>query len=809
VTVVLTAALGIGAASAVFSLVNAVLVRPLPYPAPDRLLLLMTTWRGREPVPGLSAPEFFAWRQTADAVERAAAYRLDGALTLDLDGRVAQVGAGRVSVDFFALFGARTARGRTFTADEDRPRGPAVVVVSYEFWQRRMNAAPDVLGQRLLLDGQPYDVIGVLDSGFDPDPLALSRSLRPELWVPLQLDPESISDAPLLAAARLRSDASLESARAQSGAAAAAIRRALPELMPEEAGLDVQPLHAAAVSEVRPALLILLGAVALVLLIVCVNTAHLLLVRAIARQREMAIRLAAGASRWQIVRQLLIESLVLSLTGGVLGVSFAMLGLRALLVTFAGALPPVVAVGAAASLVDARVLAFAAAVSVVAGVLFGLAPARHVRHVDLEAVLRRSGGSSAAPAGRRLGGVFVVSEMALAVMLGIGAALLVRSFLTLRAVDPGFDGRSVMTMDMPTAAYRAETAEASWRAMSESLRRVAALPGVEGAAVTLTAAPLSGATSFLNMTVPGRSLGGPYFNGGYLGGWQVVSPGYFDVFRIPVVAGRTLAERDVESAAPVVVVNQSMARQLWPDENPIGQYLRIGEGAGSEFEDTTIRQVVGVVGDVRHVGLEWPARPAAYVPLAQLPQNQFSVLLQNGGRATWAVRSRGPIETIAASVQRGLQDAGGAGTVSTVRSMLEVSRTSSIGSEFIATVMVGFGLTAVALAAVGVFGVMAYGVRERTREIGIRVALGASERAVVAMVLARGVGLSGAGIAAGTVAALGFSGMLQGVLYGVAARDWTVFLTTPLALALVAVVAVWLPARGAARLDPIAALKQE
>ena len=414
--------------------------------------------------------------------------------------------------------------------------------------------------------------------------------------------------------------------------------------------------------------------------------------------------------------------------------------------------------------------------------MLGLAPARQVRHVDLEAVLRRSGGSSSPSIGRRLGGAFVVSEMALAVLLVIGAGLLVRSFVALRAVDPGFDGRSVMTMDVPLAGYRAETADAAWRSVSESLRRVATLSGVDGAAVTLTGAPLSGVTSFLNMTVPGRSLGGPSLNGGHLGGWQVVSPAYFDVFRIPVLAGRTLTERDVAPAAPVVVINQAMARQFWPDENPLGRYLRIGEGAGQEFEETTHRQVVGVVGDVRHVGLEWQARPTAYVPLAQVPQNQFSVLLRNGGRATWAIRSRGQLDTLAASVHRDLQDASGVAAVSNVRSMLEVSRASSIGSEFMTTVMMAFGLTAVLLAAIGVFGVMAYGVRERTREIGIRVALGASERTVLTMVLARGLRLSFAGIAAGTVSALGLANALQSVLFGVTARDWAVFLSIPFAL---------------------------
>jgi predicted permease len=807
-TIVLTAALGIGATSAVFSLVNAVLMRPLPYPSPDRLLILMTTWRGRVPVPGLSAPEFFAWRRIADIVESSAAYRLGGTMMLDRDGLMVQIGTGRVSADFFRLFGAQPARGRTFTEEEDRPRGPAVVVLSHEFWQRHMGAASEVVGQGLVLNGQSYEVIGVLDRDFNPGPLAMARSPRPDLWLPLQLDSETISDAPLLAVARLRRDASIDIATAQTEAATAEIRRTLPELMPEPAGLAVAPLHAVIVRDVRAALLLLLVAVALVLLIVCVNITHLLLVRAIARQREMAIRLATGASRWQIVRQLLAESLVVSTIGAVLGVILAFIGLRALLVTFSDALPPIVA-GSVTSLIDSNVIAFAASVTVITGVFFGLAPARQLWLADLEAVLRGSRGSTSGMVGRRLGGIFVVSEMALAVMLVIGAALLVRSFLALRSVDPGFDGRSVMTLDIPIAGYRAETTDAAWRTVNESLRRVAALPGVDGAAATLTSAPLSGATSFLNMTVPGRSLGGPYFNGGYLGGWQVVSPAYFDAYRIPIIAGRTFTDRDVASAAPVVVINQSMARQFWPDENPLGHHLRIGEGAGPEFEETTHRQVIGVVGDVRHVGLQWNARPAAYIPLAQLPQNQFSVLSRGGGSVTLAIRAVGDLDTLALSVQRDLQRASGIETVSNARSMLEVSRTSSIGSEFITTLMVGFGLAAVVLAAMGVFGVMGYGVRERTREIGIRVALGACERTILTMILVRGVRLSVVGIAVGTTAAYGLANTLQSVLYAVTARDYMVFLTIPFALMLVALFAVFLPARSAARLDPIAALKYE
>jgi len=782
--IVLTTALGIGSTSAVFSLVNAVLVQPLSYPTPDRLMLVMATWRGRVPVPGMSAPEFFIWRRTTTAFEASAAYRVGGAMTLSRAGQLEQVNAARVSAGFFALFGARVARGRTFTPEEDRPDGPAVAVVSDGFWRMRMNAAADAVGRRLSLDAQTFEVIGVLAPDFDADALALSRSPQLDVWVPLQLDPASTSDAPFLAAARLRDGTPIDVARAQTEAASLAIRRALPEVMPEEAGLTIEPLHAVIVQEVRPALLLLLGAVALVLLIVCVNVAHLLLVRASSRQREMAIRLATGASRWRVVRQLLVESLLLSLAGGALGVYLAAAGLRTFVGGYADALPPVVA-GTTGMWLDGRVLAFALLTSIVTGVLFGLAPALQSVRVDLEAVLR-NGGQARMTSRRRLGGLFVVSEMALALMLLIGSALLVRSFMALRTVDPGFDGRDVLTMEMPLAGQRFASAAATARIVGESLQRVAAEPGVSAAAAALTGAPLSGVVSFLNVTVPGRSLGGPYFNGGYLSGWQVVSPGYFEALRIPLVAGRTFTAREDAAAAPVVVINERMARQFWPGESALGQYVRIGEGAGPEFEESRPRQIIGVVGDVRHVGLEFAPRPAAYVPLFQVPANQFSVLMKNGGRLTWVVRSHSDLNQLAGPLERDLRDASGGVAVAKVRSIPDLSRTSSASREFSMAVMVAFGLTAMALAALGVFGVMAHTVRERTREIGIRVALGAADRTIRNMVLGRGLRLSLAGIAAGTVASLGLAHLLQGLLFGVTARDWMTFLSMPFVLSIVA-----------------------
>jgi predicted permease len=807
-TVLLTAALGIGVTSAVWSLVNTVLMRSLPYPDPDRIVMLMSTWRGRASIPGVSTPKFFEWRRATDVFQASAAYRLGGVMNLTTPRDPQQVAVGRVSAGFFDLFGARAARGRTFRVDEDRPGGARVVVVSDEFWRRRLGASPDAVGQVVSLDGEGYDIVGVLEAGFDADPLALSLGPRPDLWLPLQLNPAGESDAPFLAAARLRDGTSLELARAQTQAAVAAIRRAFPAVMPDQAGLDVEPLHSVVVRDIRPSLLLLFAAVALVLLIVCANTAHLLLVRASARRREMAIRLASGASRSRIVRQLLTESLALAVPGGVLGVWLALYGLRALVASFAGAMPPVVA-SHAASAIDGRVLAFTLITSLAAGILFGIVPALQASRVDLDAALRGGGPRARPDARRRMRGLLVMSEMALASMLLVSSGLLIRSFMALRDVDPGFETRGVLTMQMAITGPRFATVEATSRIVRDALQHVQTIAGVDAAAATVTGAPLSGITSFLNITIPGRRLDGPYFHGGYLGGWQVVSPRYFDVLDIAVVAGRTFTDADDRTQAPVVVINELMARQFWPGESPLGRYLLIGEGAGPEFEETTPRQIVGIAGDVRHVGLEWPPRPTAYVPLAQLPANQLSVLNRNGGRLTWLVRTqtgpKGPVLV----VERELERASAGVPLAAVRSMQDVSAASTVTTQFTMWLMAVFGVSALALAAIGVFGVMAFTVRQRTREIGIRLALGAAARNVRNMVLLHGMSLSLAGIVSGLAAAAMLTRLLDAVLFGVDPHDWRVFVSMPLLLAGVALVAVWLPARRATIIEPIAALRHD
>ena len=808
-TAVLVLALGIGANTAVFSVVNTVLVKPLPYTDPENIVLLMTTWRGRGSFPAVSAPKLTEWERNTDAFQDVAAYRLGGVMNLTGRDRPEQVSTGQVSASFFRLFGARLASGRGFTAAEDRPNGTRVAVVSHGFWQRQMGAAHDVIGRALALDDDAYTVIGVLEPGFDADSLAAAAGPHADVWVPLQLDPNSDSDAPLLVAARLRAGVTLAVAQAQTDAAAVAVRQRFPAVMPLAAGLTVEPLHSVVVREVRPSLLLLLAAVGFVLLIVCTNTANLLLVRASARRREMAIRLATGASRGRIARQLLTESTLLSVAGGALGFALAHFGLRGLPVLGVVGIPDVVADGAAYT-IDWRVPVFTLILSFASALAFGLVPALQASRVDLHTTLRAgSDRAGAGPGHTRWRAVFVMSQVALALMLLIGSALVARSFINLRGVDPGFDGREILTMQMAVTGRRFATIAGTSQVLRDGLQRVGAMPDVAAAAATLTGAPLAGEMSFLNMTIPGRVLDGPYHGGGYLGGWHLVSPKYFDVLRIPLVAGRMFTERDDRGTLPVVIINAAMARQFWPHESAIGHQLLIGHGAGPDFEEAASRDIVGVVGDVRHVGLEWAPRPTAYVPLTQMADNHAAFFNRVGGRLTWVVRTRNAPGRLAESIRIELQRASGGLPLAGVRSMSDVSSASTARAQFAMWLMALFSGLALLLAAIGVAGVMAFLVRLRTREIGIRVALGAETRRVRNMMLIEGMRPASMGVGIGMALAFALARVMEGFLFGVAPYDVAVFVSMPCLLAAVALAAVWLPVRRAASVDPAMTLRHE
>ena len=557
-------ALGIGANTAIFSVVNAVLLKPLTYPDPDRIVqFLLTSPQGSGP--GASVTKFNIWKQQTQVFQEVAAYDFGGpglggpGLNLTGGAFPEQVQGIHVTKDYFRLFGAEVAAGRTFTAEEDRPNGGHVVVLSNGLWKRRFGGDPGIVGRAISLGNQPYTVVGILASSFATDPPA-------DLWLPFQFDPNSNDQAHyFIAAARLKPGVTLGMANAQMQLAANQFRRRYPGVLGPKDGFGVQKLQYAIVSDVRSSLFVLIGAVGFVLLIACANVANLLLVRASGRRREIAIRAAVGAGRMRIIRQLLTESVLLSLAGGALGLVLGMVGVRALLAINPGNIPRIGEHGAAVTL-DWRVLAFTLAVALLTGILFGLIPALEATRSDLSATLKESGGRTGTSFRQnKARSVLVVSEMALALILLIGAALLIRTFLALRSVDPGFDAHNVLTMQMSLNGPRFEKTAGVAQLARDGVQRIESLPGVEVAGTTCCV-PLEGGFG-LPFTILGRPLtNGPYHGGG---GWMTISPRYFDVFKIPVIRGRTFTLRDHGSAPGVVIINEAMARQYWPKSDPL------------------------------------------------------------------------------------------------------------------------------------------------------------------------------------------------------------------------------------------------
>ncbi len=539
-------ALGIGANTAIFSVIDAVLLKPLPFPQPDRIVVLMNT-APQGSFPAASVPKYNTWRRQTQVLEDISAYDTGGpGLNLGGTGRPEQLKGIHVSYEFFDLFGARAILGRTFTADEDRPRGGFPIVLSNGLWRRRFGADPAIVGKTLTLGGQLYTIVGVLDPNFTFDP-------APDLYLPFQADPNSTNQGHYFrAAARLKPGVSLEKAKAALNIAAEEFKRKYPRVLDAKSSFSVEPLQQLLVSNVRTALYILLGAVACVLLIACANVANLLLARATGRSREIAIRSALGAGRGRIVRQLLTESVLLSLTGGVLGLILGAFGVRALLAVNPGSIPRIGPEASAVTL-DFAVLAFTLGLSIFTGILFGLAPALQASRADLNSVLKESGaraGSSLRKSKTR--GVLVIAEIALALVILIGAGLLLRTFAALRAVDPGFDSHDVLTMETSlTGTHYNRTAEV-YQMSREVLDRIHAIPGVEAAAAS-SYLPLDSGLG-LGFIIAGR----PLTNGPSHGGaaWNYVSPRFFDVFKIPILRGRTFTERDDGGAPGMVVINQ-------------------------------------------------------------------------------------------------------------------------------------------------------------------------------------------------------------------------------------------------------------
>jgi putative ABC transport system permease protein len=796
---ILTLALGIGANTAIFSVVNAVLLQPLSYPNPDRLVELeLSSPQGNGNV--TSIPKFNVWREQTEVFDSVAAYDFSGpGINLTGGDRPELIKGIHVSADYFRVFGAPVALGRTFTPEEDRPGGPAVVVISNGLWRNRFGGDPGILNRTIDLGQEPYTIIGVIGPTYSGDP-------KSDIWLPLKPDPNSVDQGHYLrATARLKPGVTLVQAQAAMKHAADQFNRKFPNspVMGPGASFTAIPLRDSVIGDVRFGLLLLFGAVGFVLLIACANVANLLMARATIRRREIAIRSALGAGRSRLMWQLLTESLLLSLAGGVLGLGLGYVGVRALLAINPSDIPRIGEQGAAVAL-DWRVLVFTLVAAILTGILFGLVPALSTSRSDISSTLRESGARSGTGLRHnKARAVLVITEMALALILLVGAALLIRTFGALRGVNPGFDARNVLIMEMSLNGGRFEKAAGVDQLEREGRRRIESLPGVTAVAMTCCV-PLEGGFG-LPFIIEGR----PLTNGPYHGGatWLTMSPDYFEVFRIPLISGRVFTDQDNGAADRVVVINQALAKEYWPKGDALGARISIGKGVGPEFDEPP-RQIIGIVADVREGALSRPPDQIMYVPFAQV--NDGVIALNNRiVPVTWVVRTKLQPFSLSADVQRELREASGGLPVAHIRSMQQVVGESTARNDFYMTLLTIFAGVALLLAAIGVYGLMAYSVQQRTQEIGVRMALGASSQQVRRMVVSQGMQLALVGVVIGVASALGLTRLMSSLLYGV--KPWD-----PITIALVAVLlsgvtllATYLPARRASRVDPMVALRYE
>jgi putative ABC transport system permease protein len=789
-------ALGIGANTAIFSVVNTVLLKPIPFPEPERLVMFMNT-SPQGSGPAASPAKFQHWRAQTEVVRDVSAF--GGGLVNYTGGSFPeQLRSGRVSADFFRLLGAPVLLGRTFSAEEDLPGGNRVTVISNQLWARRFDRDPNIIGKAISLSGEPHEVVGVLGD-FNVQDLMTS----PEVWIAFQFDPDTKDQGHYFRSiGRLAPEVTLDQAKARLQLSGNEYRQKFPKAIGPTNSFSVQPLQEAVVSNARSSLLVLLGAVSFVLLIACANVANLLLVRATGRRREIAIRAAVGAGRGRIIRQLLTESVLLSIAGGALGLILGIVGIRALLAVNTAGLPRVGQDGSLVG-VDWRVLAFTVMVAVGTGLLFGLIPALQSSRTDLSATLKESSGRSGTGFRQnKARSLLVVIEVALALILLIGSALLIRTAVALGRVDPGFDATNVLTMRMSLTGPRFLKAEGVEQMIRNGIERVRTVPGVVAASATCCV-PLQGGYG-LGFVIVGRPLQDSPTHGG--GAWVTVSPGYFDVFRIPIKRGRAFNDGDTGQSPPVVVINEAMARRFWEKSDPLNDRLVIGR-AMREFATEGERQIIGVVGDVRAGGLDNDPGPMMYIPQAQVPDaaNALNVRLTP---MAWVVRTQGDPQSVSPAIQEQLRQVSGL-PVSNVQTMNNVVSLSISRQRFNMWLMSIFGAAALLLAAIGIYGLMAYSVEQRTQEIGIRLALGAQASQVKNMVVRQGMLLTLIGVAIGLGLAFWLTTFIASFLFGVRAWDPVVFAGIPMLLSVVAFLAVWLPARRASRVDPIIALRYE
>jgi predicted permease len=788
-------ALAIGATTAIFTVVDATLLRPLPFPDADRLAQLARGYQDGVSS-SVSVPKFIYWREHGrESFAHVAAYdSLGSGFNLVGVGRPDRLTGSRVSAAFFSAMGVAPALGRDFRAVEDVPGGPRLVILSHALWASRFAGRADLVGQAVTLNSEPYTVIGIMPPGF-------SYPSGAELWTLFQFDPGSLDRANYFeVVGRLKPGVTFEQGRAVMDVASRNLRRAQPALVGERETVAVRPLRERLYGNVRTALLVLLGAVLFVLLIACVNVANLQLAQFSERHHEIALRSALGAGGWVAVRQLLLESLLLAVLSGVAGVLLAYAAVPALL-----SMSPVAA-QAGRIIVDLRVLAFALSLSVVAGLTFGLFPAWQAVRPNLDSILRtgtrRSAGSRASAWLRR---ALIAGEVALALVLTIGSFLLVKSLIGLRARNPGFIAENVLTMklSLPEARYGQGEKIAQFQERVE--QELGAVPGVRAAALALSLPMQLGPD--LPFTIAGRYVPGTQTGVGDAF-YRPSGPAYFDVLQIPLRRGRLFDARDRRGTLPVAIINEAAARRFWRDENPIGQRLTLGQPYVPELADPTAREIVGVVADVREQGLGQNVEAIVYVPMAQ--QNDGMTAL--GVRLlpmSIVLRGEGSVASLAEAARQAVWRVDPAQPVSDVRLMREiVSR--SLGSQTFNTVLLG-GLAGLALllSAVGLYGVVAHLVGQQTREIGVRMALGATRANVLRFFVGHALLLVGAGIFIGLAGAFGLTRFLRSLLTETSTTDPWVFVLAPVLFAAIAIAAAIRPALRAASIDPSVALRAE
>ena len=778
---VLALALGIGANTAIFSVVNAVLLRPLPYSEPERLVHVYWRWE-KGAGDSISAATYAFWKEHARSFEEAAGYApTNSGFNLAGGAEPMRVRGLRVSEGFLRVLGARPALGRDFAPEEDQPGGPCAALVSQGLWRDYFGADAGVLGRQVELNGRACSVVGVLPADFHfASPV--------DVLLPMQLRVEPKDQGRNTAMiGRLRRGVSAAQAQGEMDALMPEFRQTYPgHARPSESGPLLVPYQQSLVGGVSRLLLTLFGAVGLVLLIACANVANLLLARGSKRRGELAVRAALGAGRWRLVRQLMTENMLLALAGGAAGLLVAVWSVPVLVSLSPAGLPRAGEIG-----LDSGAVAFAFLAAAATSLLFGLVPAWQGSRVDLNESLKAAAGKGGAARGGRLRGALVVAEVALSLVLLVGAGLLVQSFLRLHSVELGFDPSNLTTMQVSfNSAKYAGTAQL-WEAQRRVVERLRALPGVEAVA-TVPSLPMErGLNNYLTLDGPGGETGASVES-------RAVGGEYFRALRIPLLRGRALADADAAGAPRVVVVNEALAGRFWPGRDPLGERV---------YVDHEWREVVGVAGDVREVGLDQPVRPTVYVPAPQVSDG-MSVMTSRWFLTSWIVRTSGPAD-VAPAMRAALREADPSLPVANVRPMGDVISGSISSRRFVLTLMGAFAALALVLTAVGLYGVLSYQVSQRTHEIGIRLALGARPRDVMRLVVVRGMELALAGIAVGLAGAFALTRLMTSLLFGVSATDPATFVAIPVLLASVALVANYIPARRAARVDPTTALRYE